>query len=411
MAGQAQTLRCVAVVGTAYVVQGIVAAVGVALVGSLVKLGTPLEQQVALLASGAVPWVLKCAVALLLDLQPSWTLRRRAVVLAGLQTCIAAGLWVLAGAWAGFVAHGGGSLGGIPALWVAVNFAAALQDVVTDNLALDTLRGRQAWAATAMGLGHALGAGLLGSLVLGSIMMEQGLVGGLRTTAMWIAFAAVLAGTLAWMPGRPARADSAVGRPRDRIPSVEQLLALSGLLLLLVAIMLATNLTGGAAAEFLFGHLEWEVAEYLRRVPPIAAVAGLFGALAMGPLAAKLGPARASMLVGAALGLTWLWFASASATWEQPGTIISLAGCEATLQSALLVGLQALALIAAARSPWPTTAFVLAMAAINLPRALAPLMAPTLVENGWVGLFVTCGVIQLIAVAGLWPLRGWAREG
>jgi hypothetical protein len=160
----------------------------------------------------------------------------------------------------------------------------------------------------------------------------------------------------------------------------------------------------------LFAHLRFDVAVYTRVVLPLVTSTGIVGTLAMGPLVAKLGPVRASMIVGGTLGLLWLGFAGASAWWTASGFIASYAAVEATLQSALLVGLHAIALIAAARSPWPTTAFVLAMAALNLPRALAPLCAPTLVPLGWVGVFVVCGAIQLIAVAPLWPLRRSTAE-
>ncbi len=71
------------------------------------------------------------------------------------------------------------------------------------------------------------------------------------------------------------------------------------------------------------------------------------------------------------------------------------------MQAALLVGLHALALVAAARSPLPITGFVLAMAALNLPRVLGPLLAPTLVEHGWVAVFAGCGAVQILAGIGL----------
>ena len=412
---QVQALRCVAAVGSAYLVQGIVAAVGVLLLGALADAGTPIEQQAGLLAGAAVPWVLKCAVAVVFDVARSWPLRLRAAVLAGLQLCAAACLWSLAAAWAERDAGGVDSLRAIAIAWITLNFIASLQDVVTDNLALDTLRGRQAWTATAMGLGHAVGMGI-GSMVLGTALGKSGMVAALRMPATWVAILALICGALVWMPGRPARAHEATARAeaatvREGLLSGPQLRALAGVLLLFAALMLGSNLTQAIAPEFLFGHLHGELqldlAEASRLLPPIGAIAGIAGALAMGPLIARLDPARASMLAGGALGVVWLSFASVSAWWSAPAMLPTFAGFEGVLQSALMVGLHAIALIAAARSPLPTTAFVLAMAALNLPRALAPLMSPTIVEFGWVGVFVACGAIQLIAVAGLWPLRKW----
>jgi hypothetical protein len=405
---QAQALRCVGAVGSAYLVQGIVAGVGGLLLATLAQAGTPLEQQAGLLAGGAVPWVLKCVVALLLDVSPSASLRLRAALLAGLQLCAAACLWGLAGAWAEREASGSGDLSMLAVAWVTLNFVVAVQDVLVDNLALDTLRDHQSWTAMAMGLGLALGLGLLGSMVLGEVIAEHGMIAGLQRPAGWVAIAAVLSGPLLWLPGRPARTVTAPLPPtslRERLPSGTQLRSLLGLALLFVALMFGTYLTGGFGIEFVIGHLQWDPIEYVRVVTPIATIATIAGAIAMGPLVAKLGPARASMIAGGGLGLAWLGFASASPWWHSAAMLPSFAGCEATLQSGLLVALHALALTAVARMPFSTTAFVLAMAALNLPRVLAPLMATKLAGLGWVGAFAVCGLIQLIAVAGLWPLR------
>jgi hypothetical protein len=403
-----QALRCVAAVGSAYLVQGIVAGVGGVLLGALAQAGTPLEQQAGLLAGGAIPWVLKFLVALLLDASPSLPLRVRAALLAGLQLCAAACLWGLAAAWAEREASGAGSLTMLAVAWVTLNFVVALQDVLVDNLALDTLRDRPSWAAMAMGVSPAIGLGLLGSVVLGSAIAGRGMAVGLQQPAVWVASLAVLCGALLWIPATPARAGS--GSSRERLPSGEQLRTLSGLALMFVAVMFGTYLTGALASEFVIGHLRWDVIDVIRILTPIATIAAIVGWLAMGPLIAKLGPAGASMIAGGGLGVCWLGFACASSWWHAPNLLPVYAGGEATLQSALLVGLHALALSVVARMPLSTTAFVVMMAALNLPRVLAPLLAPTLAELGWVGAFAACGAIQLIAVAGLWPLRRWLRE-
>lgn len=406
----AAALRCVVAVGSAYLVQGIVAGVGAVLIGALAQAGTPIEQQAGLLAGGAVPWVLKFLVALLLDVSPSASLRLRAVLLASLQLCAAACLWGLAAAWAEREASGAGSLTMLAAAWVTLNVVVALQDVLVDNLALDTLRDRPSWAAVAMGIGPALGLGVLGSIVLGGTIGEHGMVAGFQQPAGWVAILAVLSGALLWLPGRPARVASELST-RERLPSGEQLHKLLGLALLFVALMLGTHLTGAIAYEFVFVHLQWDLIDATRIITPVATVAGIFGWLAMGPLIAKLGPVRASTIAGGALGVIWLWFASASSWWHAPAMLPSFAACEATLQAGLLVGLHALALTAVAGMSLSTTAFVLMMAALNLPRAVAPLFGPSLAELGWVNAFVVCGAVQLIAVAGLWSLRNWlARD-
>jgi hypothetical protein len=205
-----------------------------------------------------------------------------------------------------------------------------------------------------------------------------------------------------WIPGRPTKARE---RAQRRPAEPGELARLLGLPLVLVALMFAANTTSAISYEFLFQQLGWDYPSYTTLLLPIGAFAGILGALAWGPAVAKLGPARAAMLASAALGLVWLGFAALAPAWSERGLIMSLAGAEGLLQSALLVGLHALALLTAARSPMPTTAFVLAMAAINLPRVLAPLLAPWALTLGWVGLFAACGLTQLLASAALGPLR------
>ena len=394
------------VVGAAYLLQGIVAAVGVLLLGRLAQLGIPLETQVGILAGGAVPWLLKFGVALGVDLGPSWPLRVRGLVLTGLQGCAAVCLWGLASAWGEGAAPD--SVMAIAVAWIALNFAAALQDVLVDALALDTLAGRQARTAAAMGLGHALGAGLLGPLIIGGRIVEHGMLAGLRAPVWWAVLLAALPAALLWLPGRPEQARSQAPARRER--SKAELVRLLWIPLLFVALTFGANATSAVSYEFLFQSLHFDYATYAKLLLPVGAFAGIVGALSWGPLVARLGPARASMIAAAGLGLVWLGFAAASSLWSHNAVIALLAGSEGLLQAAMLVGLHALALVAAARSPLPTTAFVFAMAALNLSRVLAPLLAVDLVSLGWVGVFAALGLAQLLASAGLCPLRGWAAR-
>jgi len=400
-------LRCVSVVGAAYLVQGLVGAVGVLILGRLAQLGTPLETQVGILASGAVPWVLKFGLALVLDLGPSWPLRARALVLTALQGCAALCVWGLAQAWVGGLAGAPASMATLAAGWVALNVCVAAQDVLVDALALDTLGDRRAATATAMGIGFALGSGLLGPLVIGDRIVTDGMAAGLRLPAWWIGALAVLPAALLWIPGRPTKARE---RARARPAQPGEISQLIWLPIVFVALTFAANTTSAISYEFLFQHLGWDYPSYTRVLLPIGACAGIVGALAMGPAVAQFGPARAAMGASFALGSIWLGFASVAPWWSAQSLIATLAGAEGLLQAALLVGLHALALLAAARSPMPTTMFVCAMAALNLPRVLAPLLAPDALALGWIGLFVACGLVQVLAGVGLWPLRRWALE-
>lgn len=390
--------RLVTVVGAAYLVQGIVAGIGLLLLGALAQTGTPLEQQVGILAGGAIPWLLKFGGAVLLDLMPSWPLRVRGWVIGGLQAGAAACVWALASSW--------GDLHGLALAWVALNFTVALQDVLVDALALDTLAQHRSWTATAMGFGHALGAGLLAPLIIQPYMGEHGMAAGLRLPVAWLLALALVPALALWLPDRPARARSQA--PAARELTREDWLGGAWALLVFAALMFGANATSAIISEFLINHLEWDWADVAAILMPIGAIMGLLGALAAGPMVARLGPARATMIISAALGLAWLSFATASSSWHVRSVVVALAIPEAALQAALLVGLHALALRLAARAPLPTTAFVLAMAALNLPRVLAPMLAPKLLlVGGFVGVFAACGAFQCLSSLGLWP---WRRD-
>lgn len=382
-------------IAATYFAQGLVGYLGAMMLGVLAQLGTPLDQQVGVLASGAIPWVLKFGFGLALDLGPSWPLRIRAVVSMTLLASAALATWALARAWAPGVPD---SLVALGLIWLALNLAMAIQDTLVDALALDLLADHRALAATGMGLGHALGFGLVGPWWIGGAVVREGLAAGLGLATIAIAVVAPTA-LLIWAPGRPRKARAQANSEQSRSPT--DWLWLLAIPVLAMLGMLAPNITSAVAGEFLFGELGWEFADYAGALLPLGALAGIAGALAFGPLVARLGPAWASAIASLGLGGIWLGFAGLSSHWTEPWLIRSLAGGEGCMQAALLVGLHALALVAAARSPLPITGFVLAMAALNLPRVLGPLLAPTLVEHGWVAVFAGCGAVQILAGIGL----------
>lgn len=390
------------VIGSCYVAQGLVYFTGGMMLLVLAQLGTPLEQQVGILATAAIPWVLKFMLGLLLDLGPSWPLRVRSLVSTLLLASAALTTWALARAWAPGLPD---SLVGLGLIWFALNLALAMQDALVDALALDLLADHRALAATGMGLGHALGFGLIGPLWITAAMAEGGLAAGFEWTAIMIA---VLAATplLLWAPGRPRKARERAPAKRERLPG--DWLWLLTIPVICMLAMLGPTITAAIGGDFLVGHLGWDPVDYGIRVAPFGAVAGILGVLAWGPLVGKIGPAWASATVSLLLGAVWLVFASASEQWAALGTIRALTLGEGFMQAALLVGLHALALLAAARSPLPITGMVLAMAALNLPRVLGPLLAPSLVEHGWVAVFGVCGAVQILAAIALALL---ARRG
>ena len=347
--------------------------------------------------------MLKFVLAALLDLGPNWPMRVRGLLLASLQVAIAVCLWGLAQAWSGGEGYAPGSLPALAIGWIALNLCGAMQDVIVDNLALDTLPNQQAWTGSLMGLGHALGMGVLGSWILGGRVVAEGMVAALGYPVWWVGALALVPAPLLWSGGKVERARSRAPRASELRPRDRWLLI--GLPLVCVLANFATAATTGASFEFIFQRLAWDFATYSGQLVPLAAFAGVCGALAWGPVTSRLGPARSAAIACAGLGLAWLVFAVASPVWTYRGTILSFAAFEGVLSAGILVGLHALALVISARSPAPTTTFVLAMAAINLPRVLAPLAVPGLLELGFVALFVICALIQLGAGAAIWTLR------
>lgn len=391
-------------VGSAYLVQGLIAAVGLLLHTRLAQIGTPLETQAGILASGAIPWVLKFIVAVVLDLAPSWPLRARAIALTTLQLCAAAFVWLLANQWTGPAPS---SLLTVAIGWFALNLCAASQDVIVDALALDTLATRRFAAATAMGVGVALGFYVLGAWITGGRIVAKGMTAGLQWPAWWITALALLPLIALWQPDRPPKARE---QPESRTFQIRELARLAWIPLLFAALTFAANTTNAVGPNFLFQQLGWDWPSYANRLLPVASLAAVLGAFACGPLVAKLGSGRASMITAAMLGLVWLTFAATSSVWSQQPVILVLSAGEGLSQSAMMVALHGLALTVAARTPMPTTAFVLAMASLNLPRVLGPLVAPHALELGWVGFFVACGLVQLLVSAGAAPLAFDTRQ-
>lgn len=384
--------RPAATIGATYLVQGLVASVGAMMLGMLAQLGTPLEQQVGLLASGALPWAIKFAFALLIDMRPAISLRVRAGASVLLLAGASAGVAMLARAWAPGRPE---DLVLVAWVWLGINFVLALLDALTDALALERLAERRALAATCMGLGHALGFGVIGPWGLVELVLREGLAAGLERSAIVIGVV-VLVPLVTWVAEPPAAQPERVAASTPMPPPGASL----AVLVLCIVAMLGPNLTSAVSSEFLFVELHWDFATYAASLLPLAALAGLLGSLLAGLEVARFGPAKAAGLMAALLGLAWLSFAAMSEHWSAATTIRALAIGEGVLQAALLVCLHALALQHAGPS-FAVTRFVTMMAALNLPRVLGPMLAPTLVEQGWVAVFAGCGAASLAAAVGL----------
>jgi hypothetical protein len=409
--GSLAAWRPAVVIASIYVAQGLVAFVGLVMLVVLAQLGMPLEDQVGLLASGALPWVLKFLFGLILDLRPSWPLKVRSLVLLTLLAAATASTWQVSRSWASSVED---SLLALGLAWLALNFAMAVVDTLVDALALDVLPEHRALAATGMSLGHTVGYGLLGALwfypAVAAHAAELGIEGGLAAGLELVVFALALIGltpVLLWAPGRPGMAWERPSARAERTPDDWRWLLTVPLLAMLT--MLAPGITDALGQEFVINVAGWDQADFMARVVPIGVIAGLIGALSAGPLVARFGPVWTSAGAALLLGVSTLIFAGLSAHWTDLWPNLVMAVPEGFLQPALLVGLHALALLAAARSPLPVTGFVLMMAALNLPRVIGALLGPKVLELGWVGMFTVCGAVLILAAVALPPLLGRAN--
>lgn len=386
--------RGVATVGATYLAQGMVAGLGFVLIDYLAALEIPLEAQVGVLASGAVPWALKFVFALVLDLGPSWSLRARGVALSAIAIAAAALAWTLAGSWQGGAGPLPRDLSAVAISWVALNLAMASQDVIVDGLALDVLGEHRTATATAMGLGHAIGFGVLHPLIVTPRILAGGMPAGVRWIAVAVAMLAALPAVLLWAPGTPTKARAS----RDREPAQPSVPVFVALLVVFVLATVGPNITQAVSAELLITELQWSFEQVSETLLPIAAVAGLLGVPLAGLAVARFGAPHTAAIACVGLATAWLVFAGLRPHWTADPTIVGMACAEGLLQPAMLVGLHALALTAAARSPLPTTGFVVAMAALNLPRVLAPLLAPdALASLGWVGFFALSAGFSAVA--------------
>ncbi|MCA9696120.1 MAG: hypothetical protein KC431_01260, partial [Myxococcales bacterium] len=231
-----------------YAAQGVIAGLGALMVAVLAQRGVPLESQVGVLAGGAVPWALKFVVALLLDMTPSWRLRRRGAALGATLVLTAACLQIMAMAWSGGEAGLPRSLVTVAGGWVALNLVLATQDVIVDGLALDALGEHRALAGTLMGLGHALGFGLITPLLLTPRLLEDGAAAALALPIPWLAVLVPIVVALCWMPGTPAGARVQTKTAGDHRYGPLLLLAV---LLAFVLVMLGPNLTQAVSAQLL----------------------------------------------------------------------------------------------------------------------------------------------------------------
>lgn len=389
------------VLGGMYLVQGVVYGfAGFVLVPSLAARGVSLEGQAGLLALAGLPWVLKLGWGPILDRlggRGSASVRPvAAAAMLGMALLLAA----LARGWPS--ADQAVPLSRLQWTWLGLNLLLSLQDVATDALAIDRIAPSRRGLANGIMLGgHHLGLEGIGGLVLGATVAASGIGG-----ALWVMAAIVL--VLAPLPALLPRGGGVEGAHRESAPGAGALLeALRELVtapasrvavVLALLVMVGDVLTSTVTGELLVNRLHWTPQRITSELPPLLLAANVAGYLLAAAVVDRLGAATATRWGGMLLGAAWITFALAQEAWTHDAFFRSFVVAQALATAVMFVGVHA-ALMRTADGPARATRFVVLMALLNVPRALAPKLAPPLVQAlGLAGYFAACGVLQLAVV-------------
>lgn len=350
--------------------------------------GVSLEDQSGLFALASLPWVFKLPIALALD-----RVRPGAARVAG-ASMVALGLLL------GALSSLGDALptfGALAVAWLGVNVLVAAQDVCADTLVIDTIEPRRRGLANGVVWGSQnMGATLLGTVVLGALVVEHG--PGLALTVL--AGASVAGGLWAWRsklrPGVSA-VRGGLG-PILRSPSTW---AIGGLLSVLLVANVATSALAG---EFFVQRLGWPLERVYTRLPWAVLLGQVLGYAAAAAVVDRIGHAKAAALGSVSLGLSWAGFAGLAFAWPVVGFIYGFVIVESVATALLFVGLYAW-LMDQVLPRFRATHYAVFMSLINLPRAWVPGFAPGVLEAlGWSGTYAAAGALQVVLGGVAWLL-------
>lgn len=388
-------VRRLAILGSLYVAQGIVFGFGgYVLVPMLAAAGVSLTEQTGILALGGLPWVFKLLWGPVLDRFGGLRSGRARTFATAAMLAMAVVLAVLAMQ---------DSLTAAPrtvaGLWLLVNVALSLQDVSTDALVLDLVPRRERGLANGVLLGgHHLGAEGIGGLALGMVVGSRGIEVALGTQA---AIMLVLAVLPLGLP-RPS-SDDQLASPR-LLEALGVLVRRPGALRVMVlaaVIMSADVLTSAVTGEFWVNRLGWAPEDIYGTLTPLLLVVSLLGYGMATVVVDRLGHGRSAALASAALGMVWIAFGLVPGLWPSFTFMVVFIVVQVVITAVLTVGLHA-RLMDATEPALRASHFAVLMALYNLPRALVVPAAPWLLESlGFPGLFVACGLFQVLMAGGL----------
>ncbi len=391
--------------GGLYLAQGVIAAFGSnVLLPQLAATGVTLDYQVELLTLGMVPWVLKLLWAVVLDLVfgPNSGTRRRTLLVSISLVCTLIALWL------SLTPRTPEALASLTWLWVALNFAASVQDVTTDGLAVDLLEPEERGAGnTWMQVGTRMGQLGLGALLLATVTTHYGLD---TAMAVWVGILGVCVLAPFMLPRQ--RLQAPANRPHT--PVLTALLqlrttpkyrigALAGLA------MVGSALTSAVAPTFLFQELGLTYNDYTYTLLPLMVVCTLLSGPVSHHLLTRVGVHRAFVAGTVAVGLVWAVFGLAEPLWSFRGTLLALVCVESVATVICFSALYGL-LMAHTQPRIRAVHFTALMILVNLGRTVAPNFAPELLADlGYAGIWITCGIGQmLLAIPALLLARGYA---
>lgn len=371
------------------------------LVPTLAAEGVSLEAQTGILALAGLPWIFKLGWAPVLDRlvargRGPKVVLSLAMALVGICVCTIATLEQPAA-----------SVTAIAVLWLLLNVALSLQDVATDALALDIIAPRRRGVANGVMLGsHHVGMDLLGGWALGFAVAGWG-----WSTSLWVVGALTIATAVGLMLARTRTTPSSeqIGsRPRLRWSDVRELLGRPGAWITAAVastVLFADVGTSAIASEFIVNRLDWTLDKVAAVLPPVVGASNLIAYGLAAAVVDRIGHGRAAVAGSTGMALVWIGFGLAEPLWHRHETLIAMIVVQAIVTAWLYVGIHA-ALMDRTDLRLRATHFALLMAALNLPRVIAPGAAAATVQSwGWAAAFVAAGLYQL-AVAGV--LHRWS---
>ena len=316
------------------------------------------------------------------------------------------------------------------------NCFAALQDVAVDALAVDLLEEKERGTANGLMYGSKYLGGGLGGAGLSKVMAASSLTWAILVQGLILAviflfplFLRERAGDRMLPFGGPAKSPAPEPGPRpefaegpgvpssDAMPSlsVPELLRLLwrvfrlrspalGAVFALVATMSAGGL-GVIATVFYVQHLGWADTEYAEFAGGPALFMGLFGAIAGGWLADRIGRKPVVMGASVVLGIVWIGFALAKPYWDVQVVTKGFLLAEPLFMSLMAGGLFALCMDLSLPAI-AATQFTAYMALSNLSTSLGQVLGGQVGELlSYKQLFLGAGALQILVALLILPIH------